>query len=96
VNPDPTPDHAGAATSEPAIRPTGTTSPLSVAGETANGSVPRVGRRYPRDYEPLMAQPFPPQGTAAAAGGRPEHALPDGGTGLGHQAPPGWPEYRRG
>jgi hypothetical protein len=91
-------DHADAATSEPAIRPmpTGATPPPAIAGETANGSVPRVGRRYPRDYEPLMAQPFPPQGTAAAAGGRPEHALPDGGTGLGHQAPPGWPDYRRG
>jgi hypothetical protein len=98
MNDEPIPDRnrAGAATSEPALRPTGATSPLAVAGETANGTVPRVGQRYPRDYAPLLAQPCPPQGTAAAAGGRPEHARPDGGTGLGQQAPPGWPEYRRG
>jgi hypothetical protein len=56
----------------------------------------RVGQRYPRDYMFLLAASRPPQGTAAAAGGRPEHGRPDGGTGLGHQAPPGWPEYRRG
>jgi hypothetical protein len=85
VNPDPTSDRAGDATSEPAI-----------AGETANGSVPRLGQRYPHDYAPLLVRPYPPQGTAAAAGGRPEHGRPDGGTGPGQQAPPGWPEYRRG
>jgi hypothetical protein len=98
MNPERIPDRAGAATGEPAIRPSpsGATTPATIAGETANGSVPRVGQRYPRDYMFLLAASRPPQGTAAAAGGRPEHGRPDGGTGLGHQAPPGWPEYRRG
>ena len=85
MNHNPIPDRTGGAMTPPAI-----------AGETANGSVPRVGQRYPHDYAPLVNAPRPPQGTAAAAGGRPEHARSDGGTGLGQQAPPGWPEYRRG
>jgi hypothetical protein len=98
VDHNPNPDRAGAATDEPAIRPmpTGATTPPAIAGATGNGSVPRWGQRYPHDDAPLLVQPYPSQGTAAAAGGRPEHARPDGGTGLGHQAPPGWPEYGRG
>jgi hypothetical protein len=34
----------------------------------------------------------PAQGDHRAAGGCPEHHGPDGGTGMGHQAPPGWPK----
>jgi len=89
MNHEPIPDRAGDSTSQPAT-------PAAITGETANGSVPRVGQRYPHDYRPLLVQPFPPLGTFAAAGGRPEHARPDGGTGLGQQAPPGWPEYAPG
>ena len=98
MNHDPNPARAGAATSEPATRPSpsGATTPPAIAGGTANGSVPRVGQRYPCEYRSLEDPPRPPQGTTAAAGGRPEHARPDGGTGLGQQAPPGWPEYRQG
>lgn len=79
--------------SEPAVRPAGTPAPLAVAGATANGSVPRLGQRCPCDYAGLLVRPLPPQGTCAAAGGRPEHARPDGGLGLGYAAPAGWPDY---
>jgi hypothetical protein len=42
---------------------------------------------------PRPAQGNPPQGEHHAAGGRPEHRRADGGTGMGHRAPPGWPGY---
>jgi hypothetical protein len=45
-----------------------------------------------------MANPMsrnPPQGTYGGAGGRDEHHLPDGGIGIGAQAPPGWPRYHQ-
>jgi hypothetical protein len=73
----------------------GATTPPATAGETANGSAPRLGQRYPHDYADLLSRPYTPLGTAAAAGGRPAHSRPGGGTGPGQQAPPGWPEYRR-
>jgi hypothetical protein len=34
-----------------------------------------------------------PQGEHGAAGGLPRHHQPDGGLGLGNQAPPSWPDY---
>jgi len=90
------PDSDGAATSEPSLEPSGEPSSLAVTEDTPNGSVPRLGQRYPRDYGALLGRPYPPQGTFAASGGRPEHGRSDGGTGLGHQAPPGWPDYSPG
>jgi hypothetical protein len=33
----------------------------------------------------------PAQGDHTAAGGRPSHRGPDGGLGMGHRAPYGWP-----
>jgi hypothetical protein len=65
----------------------------------------RMGRPGPsivRESDPPACGPrpaegaYPPQGEHHAAGGRPEHHRPDGGTGLGHRAPAGWPEYRPG
>ena len=90
------PDGDGAATSEPALGPEGEPSSLAVTDETPDGSVPWPGRPDLRGYGVLLGRPYPPQGTSAASGGRPEHARPDGGTGLGQQAPPGWPDYSPG
>jgi hypothetical protein len=36
---------------------------------------------------------YPPQGEHHAAGGLPGHGAADGGLGMGHQFPPGWPKY---
>jgi hypothetical protein len=36
---------------------------------------------------------MPAQGDHGAAGGRREHRGADGGTGLGHEFPEGWPDY---
>ena len=44
---------------------------------------------------PRPAQGNSPQGEHHAAGGRPEHRRADGGTGVGHAYPPGWPQYHR-
>ena len=71
------------------FEPSGEPSSLAVTDESPNGSVPRLGRPYPRDYGSLLGRPYPPQGTFAATGGRPEHGRADGGTGLGQQAPAG-------
>ena len=57
------PDSDGAATSEPALEPSGEPSSLAVTEDTPNGSVPRPGRPYPRDYGALLGRPYPPQGT---------------------------------
>ena len=84
--PDP-PDSDGAATGEP--------SSLAVTDESPNGSVPRLGRPYSRDYGALLGRPYPPQGTSAASGGRPEHGRADGGTGLGQQCRRAGPIIRR-
>jgi hypothetical protein len=45
-----------------------------------------------RESRPEPAEGSPPQGEHHAAGGRPGHRRPDGGLGLGHRAPPGWPK----
>jgi hypothetical protein len=42
---------------------------------------------------PRAAQGNSPEGEHHAAGGRVEHRRPDGGLGMGHKAPPGWPRY---
>jgi hypothetical protein len=45
------------------------------------------------DNPPRPAQGNSPQGEHHAAGGRPEHRGADGGMGMGHKAPVGWPGY---
>jgi hypothetical protein len=65
--------------------------------DTALPSYP-VPRREPRDTHADEAPagkvvgPNPPQSSHGAAGGIDAHRGPDGGMGMGHKAPQGWPE----